>query len=71
VQPADKADFIILACICDAGTNGERKIRYFTNPFCPRNLVLNYLGFFPGSLWPFAANASPKALRAPPPDLFV
>jgi len=26
--------------------------------------------FFSGSLWPFAANASPKALRGPPPAGF-
>jgi hypothetical protein len=26
--------------------------------------------FFSGSLWPFAANASPKAFRGPPPAGF-
>ena len=47
--------------------------RRWTGPFDQiaerwRTIVVRY--FLPGSLWPFAANASPNALRAPPPAGF-
>lgn len=54
---------------------GERQDEEFSADAIKSKLVerganssLTY--FFAGSLWPFAANASPKALRGPPPAGF-